>query len=249
MRSLQHFKVKSNRRVASGTYLMDLEGDTANLVRPGQFVNVEVPGFYLRRPFSVCSWDPGMLTLMYKTLGEGTRAMTQIPAGQLVSVLSGLGNGFDVEKAGDHPLVVGGGIGVAPMLALTEHLVQRGKTPHVVLGFGSEGEVALEDAIAELGVPVTVTTVDGSRGVKGFVTDGMDALKEGGTQWDYLFACGPTPMLKAVFQDAAVLGQYSMEERMACGFGACMGCVIETTGGVVRICKEGPVFESGVLPW
>lgn len=227
---------------------MELEGDTSDLTDPGQFVNVEVPGFYLRRPLSVCDWHPGHLLLMYKVLGQGTEAMTSLAAGTELSVVSGLGNGFTVPEDVSSPLIVAGGIGVAPMLALTEHLLDLGIAPGVILGFGSVDEVALVREIESLGVPVTVATVDGTQGVKGFVTDAMDALAQG-RKWDYVYACGPTPMLKAVFMKSAVPGQYSMEERMACGFGACMGCTLQTIRGVVRICKEGPVFESQVLPW
>lgn len=338
MGSVQLFQIASNRGIARDTYLLELDGDTVGLEHPGQFVNIEVPGFYLRRPLSVCNWRPGRLTLMYKVLGQGTAALTEIGEGTRLSVLSGLGNGFWLPQGVVRPLVVGGGIGVAPMLALVESLLSDEVMPQVVLGFGSADEVALVDEIASLsldgqGVPVTVSTVDGTRGVPGFVTDAMDVLRqeaaeqnEGGPAgpsaaapggagrggqsagaelsspmppgsgrigradvrpgetalgdrsessgetapcsagadegravpgfaggpvrpWDYVYACGPTPMLKAVFATAGTPGQYSMEERMACGFGACMGCVLETTEGMQRICKEGPVFASEVLPW
>ncbi len=252
MGSVQLFEITENRRIARDTYLLELAGDTTSLVAPGQFVNVAVPGFYLRRPFSVCAWEPGLLTLMYKVLGEGTDALTSVPAGHTLEVLSGLGNGFTVPENVSSPLVVGGGIGVAPMLALVQDLLARGTTPTVILGFGSADEVALEKEISELGARVLITTVDGSAGTGGFVTDAMDVLREEqpvGVPWDYVFACGPTPMLKAVFTQAKTPGQYSMEERMACGFGACMGCVLETKSGLQRICKEGPVFESEDLPW
>ncbi len=244
MRSEQRFKIVANRKVAARTYILELEGDTAGLTNPGQFVNVEVPGFFLRRPFSVCAWGPGELTLLYKTFGPGTETLTGLPRGQEVNVLSGLGNGFYLPRGVEEPLVVGGGVGIAPMLSLTQALVGAGTRPHVILGFGSKDEVALVQEIGALSVPVTVTTVDGSAGVKGLVTDAMGSLT-----WDYVYACGPTPMLRAVFGRAGTEGQYSMEERMACGFGACMGCVMETAGGVVRVCKEGPVFESGELLW
>ncbi len=250
MGAVQLFEITENRRIARDTYLLELAGDTAGLTAPGQFVNVTVPGFYLRRPFSVCAWEPGHLTLMYKILGEGTAALTEIPAGHTLEVLSGLGNGFNVPDNVSSPLVVGGGIGVAPMLGLVEELLTRGTEPTVILGFGSADEIALENEIAELGARVLITTVDGSAGTPGFVTDAMRVLSEGeGVPWDYVYACGPTPMLKAVFTQANAPGQYSMEERMACGFGACMGCVMETKDGLRRICKEGPVFESEDLPW
>lgn len=256
MGSVQLFKIKENRQIARDTYLLELVGDTSGLVAPGQFVNVTIPGFYLRRPFSVCAWRPGLLTLMYKVLGEGTKELTKIPAGTALEVISNLGNGFKVERGVSRPLVVGGGVGVAPMLALVEALLKTGANPMVILGFGAADEVALEREISALGVEVLISTVDGSAGVPGFVTDAMAAVAAeegvaGGSvqPWDYVYACGPTPMLKAVFNLAGTPGQYSMEERMACGFGACMGCVFETKEGLQRICKEGPVFESEDLPW
>ncbi len=249
MASSQTFVVSRNRFVAEDTFWLELAGDTSGITRAGQFVNVEVPGYFLRRPFSVCDWKDGKLDLLYKILGSGTKALSQVEPGTKLEVLSGLGNGFDLGVHSEEPLLVGGGIGVAPMLALARQLVDQGKKPRVVLGFGSAAEVALRDEIEALGVPVTISTVDGSAGVKGFVTDAMANLQERGHDWDYLFACGPTPMLRAVFEQSETPGQYSLEERMACGFGACMGCVVETTGGLQRICKEGPVFESGQLPW
>lgn len=252
MRSVQVFQVIQNKRIARDTYLLQLGGDTTGLERPGQFVNVELPGSYLRRPLSVCRVTPGELTLMYKVLGAGTDRLAQIEGCPSLSVLSGLGNGFTVPRGIEKPLVVGGGIGVAPLLALVEELLAAGLMPRVIFGFGSEDEVALVDQIEELGVPVTICTVDGSAGVRGFVTDAMvqscdETLEK--TPWDYVYACGPTPMLKAVHKVAGSPGQYSMEERMACGFGACMGCVIQTSNGLKRVCKEGPVFEETELPW
>ena len=246
MRSEQRFEIVANRQVAARTHILELAGDTAGLTAPGQFVNVEVPGFFLRRPFSVCSWDEGELTLLYKTFGPGTEAVTELEPGQFVSVLSGLGNGFHLPEGEEirQPLLVGGGVGIAPMLALAEFLIEQGTRPQVVLGFGSANEVALVPEIEALGASVIVATVDGSAGRPGLVTDAMESLT-----WDYVYACGPTPMLHAVFAVAGTGGQYSMEERMACGFGACMGCVTETSQGVVRVCKEGPVFESGDLLW
>ena len=249
MGSVQLFEVRANRQVARATYLLELDGDTVGIERPGQFVNVAVPGFFLRRPLSVCSWSPGRLTLLYKVLGEGTDALTKVKPGEKLDVLSGLGNGFWLPSGVQSPLLVAGGIGVAPMLGLAEALVAERLEPVVILGFGSADEVTLVDQLSELEVPVTISTVDGSAGVPGFVTDAMSQLAQQGQPWDYLYACGPTPMLHAVFDMAEVPGQYSMEERMACGFGACMGCVLETTSGLERVCKEGPVFESSELPW
>ncbi|WRS30431.1 dihydroorotate dehydrogenase electron transfer subunit [Actinomycetaceae bacterium MB13-C1-2] len=294
MSSVQLLRVSENRQIARDTYFLELAGDTSDLRRPGQFVNVAVPGFYLRRPLSVCSWKPGQLTLMYKVLGGGTDALTRISIGTELSVLSGLGNGFSLPSGVRRPLIVGGGIGVAPMLALSEFLIEEGTAPRVILGFGSANEVALVEEIEALGISVTVATVDGSKGVQGLVTDAMAQLRgdlasslsdpeeavthelitdqqdfsgelslggydgeastdsasqDNSTPWDFVYACGPTPMLRAVFACAQVPGQYSMEERMGCGFGACMGCTLPTAGGLKRICKEGPVFGSEVLVW
>lgn len=251
MTSVRLLQVSANRQVARDTYFLELAGDTSDLHHPGQFVNIEVPGFYLRRPLSVCNWNQGSLTLMYKVLGEGTEALTRVPIGAEISVISGLGNGFSLPETIQNPLVVGGGIGVAPMLSLTESLVNQGHVPRVIFGFGSVDEVALVHEIGTLGVPVTVTTIDGTCGVRGFVTDAMEQLRGDFERppWDFVYACGPTPMLQAVFTVAETPGQYSMEERMACGFGACMGCTLSTTEGLKRICKEGPVFKSEVLPW
>ena len=246
MRSIQLFQVTENRQIARDTYLLELEGDTAGLSHPGQFVNVDIPGFYLRRPLSVCAWRPGHLTLMYKILGQGTDALSNIAPSETLDVLSGLGNGFSIPEGVSTPLVVGGGIGVAPLLALTGALVKAGTKPTVIFGFGSEDEVALVEEIETLGASVSITTVDGTAGTPGFVTT---AMMQADATWDYVYACGPTPMLKAVFAAAGTPGQYSMEERMACGFGACMGCVLETKEGLQRVCKEGPVFYSEDLPW
>lgn len=249
MSRVEHFQVTANRKVAENTYVLELSGDTSGIERPGQFVNVEVPGHYLRRPLSVCDWDENTLYLLYKVFGPGTEDMTRLPEGQTLNVLSALGNGFHAPKEIKRPLVVGGGIGIAPMLALVSHLVDRGLKPQVILGFGTADEVTMVDPIESLGADVLITTIDGTVGTKGLVTDGMRDLRTAGATWDYVYACGPTPMLKAVFAQADAPGQYSMEERMACGFGACVGCVIETNEGVLRVCKEGPVFESELLPW
>ncbi len=253
MRSVELFTVLDNVEVAQATHVMRLRGDCSGLTKPGQFVNVEVPGFYLRRPISVCFVDGDILALLYKELGQGTCAMAQIDQGAELSILSGLGNGFDVPRDMEYPLVVGGGIGIAPLYALCAELVREGKKPQVVFGFGSSSEVTLVDEIQQLGVDVALATVDGSAGTKGFVTDAIAELAgaAGGDSlpWDYLYACGPDPMLHALYRSVDLPGQFSLEERMACGFGACMGCVTETLEGYKRICKEGPVFKREDLAW
>ena len=237
------YQIIENTEIAPGVFLMDLAGDTAMLTAPGQFCQIRVPGFYLRRPISVCDWDESGMTLIYKAVGAGTDALSRMETGDTLDILNGLGNGYDVTACGDHPLVIGGGVGAPPLYALTKALLAAGKRPAVILGFNKQEEIFLKDEFEELGVPVTVTTADGSCGVKGFVTD---ALPEG---YDSVFACGPLPMLKAVYAKCPVPGQLSLEERMGCGFGACMGCTIQTRNGPRRVCKEGPVFRKEELPW
>lgn len=248
--SEQIFEVVANQQIAAATYRLELRGNTVGLDRPGQFVNVEVPGFYLRRPLSICTvtkrdGKDDRLTLIYKVLGEGTREMTTIEPGAHLLVLSGLGNGFWPEPDVCRPLVIGGGVGVVPLYYLVEELVAAGQKPSVILGFNSADEVFLADEIAALGVSVTVTTVDGSRGTRGFVTDALAEYPGA----DYFYACGPTPMLHALVAATDLPGQISVEERMGCGFGACAGCPIDTHEGKKRVCKDGPVFTRKELQW
>ena len=238
------YQIIENAQIAPKVYLLDLAGDTSMVKRPGQFCQVQIPGFYLRRPISICDWDENGMTLIYKAVGEGTEALSRLETGTVLDALNGLGNGYDVNACGDAPLVIGGGVGVPPLYGLTKALLRAGKAPKVVLGFNTFEEVFLLDEFEDLEVPVTVATADGSFGVKGFVTD---ALPE---NYDSFFACGPEPMLKAVYKKSGCpTGQYSLEERMACGFGACMGCTIQTNHGPRRVCKDGPVFRKEELPW
>ena len=234
------FEIKSNEQIAKNVYRMQLCGDTTGIL-PGQFVNIRVAGQFLRRPISVCNITEGMLTIIYKVVGVGTEAMSQLPIGTQLDVLTILGNGYDLTKAGDQPLLVGGGVGVPPMYMLARQLREMGKTVRVILGFNTKDEVFYEEEFRALGCDVIVTTVDGSHGVKGFVTNAMDG------QQSYYYTCGPLPMIKALIQAAGTHGEVSMEERMGCGFGACMGCTIQTTQGPKRVCKEGPVFPAGEL--
>ena len=218
---------------------MTLSGDTSAITAPGQFVNIQVPGFYLRRPLSVCDWTDGELTLIYKVVGEGSAAMRRMQPGTALDLLVGLGNGFDTTRAASAPILVGGGLGAVPMLALWRRM------PHaqVVLGFASVEDAFLKDELEAQGARVTVATVDGSLGIKGFVTDAMAQL-----DYDYVYACGPEPMLKAVHAQCGA-GQFSFEARMACGFGACMGCSCVTKYGNKRICKDGPVLSGEEIIW
>ena len=234
------FEIQSNEQIAKNVYRMQLCGDTAGIL-PGQFVNIRVQGQFLRRPISVCNIADGILTIIYKVVGVGTEAMSHLPVGTQLDVLTVLGNGYDLTKAGDAPLLVGGGVGVPPMYMLARQLREAGKKVRVILGFNTKDEVFYEEEFRALGCDVTVTTVDGSHGVKGFVTNALDGKQS------YYYTCGPLPMIKALLQAAGTNGEVSMEERMGCGFGACMGCTIQTTKGPKRVCKEGPVFAASEL--
>ena len=240
------FEIQSNEQIAKNVYRMQLAGDTAGIL-PGQFVNIRVEGQFLRRPISVCNVEQPLnnptqlLTIIYKVVGVGTEAMSHLPIGTQLDVLTILGNGYDLTKAGDTPLLVGGGVGVPPMYMLARPLREAGKRVRVILGFNTKDEVFYEEEFRALGCDVTVTTVDGSHGVKGFVTNAVDG------QQSYYYTCGPLPMIKSLLQALGTNGEVSMEERMGCGFGACMGCTIQTTVGPKRVCKEGPVFPAKIL--
>ena len=234
------FEIKSNEQIAKNVYRMQLAGDTTGILS-GQFVNIRVQGQFLRRPISVCNITDGILTILYKVVGVGTEAMSHLPIGTQLNILTVLGNGYDLSKAGDAPLLVGGGVGVPPMYMLARQLREVGKAVRVILGFNTKDEVFYEEEFRALGCDVTVTTVDGSHGVKGFVTNALDGKQS------YYYTCGPLPMIKALLQAVGTNGEVSMEERMGCGFGACMGCTIQTTQGPKRVCKEGPVFPAGEL--
>lgn len=239
------FVIARNERVAKNVFDMRLEGDASGIARPGQFVQVQVPGFYLRRPISVCDWGEGSLRLIYKTVGHGTEAMSQMPVGTELDLLTGLGNGYRIEP-GRAPLLVGGGVGAPPLYGLCRRLAEAGQRPVVALGFQTTDEIFLKEDFEALGARVVLSTADGTAGEKGFVTA---AIRESGIAYDYLYACGPEPMLKAVYDLGPTDGQYSFEERMACGFGACMGCSCKTKYGSKRICKDGPVLGREEIVW
>lgn len=222
---------------------MILSGDTSGIKNPGEFVNIKIDGLYLRRPISVCDIEGDKLTLIYKVVGKGTEAMSEMTEGIELMILTGLGNGYDLTPAGDSPLLVGGGVGVPPMYLLAKRLIAQGKRVSVVLGFNTEDEVFYEDEFKALGCDVAVTTVDGSHGIKGFVTD---ALPDG---YSYFYTCGPMPMFRALNKAVKTSGQFSFEERMGCGFGACMGCSCKTLTGYKRICKDGPVLKREEILW
>ena len=238
------YTILENTPLTSQVYRMVLSGDTGAVTRPGQFVQIALPGRYLRRPISVCDWEDGRLTLVYKVLGEGTRDMSAYPAGMRLDLLCGLGNGFDVSACGECPLLAGGGVGLPPLLGLAKALLAAGKRPVLAAGFNSREEIFLTDCFEAIGVPVHLSTLDGSAGTRGFVTDAMRGLK-----YDSVCACGPLPMLRAVYDAAEMPGQFSFEERMGCGFGACMGCSVRVRGGSKRICREGPVLRREEILW
>jgi dihydroorotate dehydrogenase electron transfer subunit len=239
-----YFTLKENKKIARGTYLSVLEGDTSDITASGQFVNIKLDGLYLRRPISVCDVDGDRLTIIYKAVGAGTEKMASSPIGERWLTLTGLGNGYDLTKSGNRPLLIGGGAGVPPMYYLAKLLIKEGKHPTVILGFGSKDEVFFEDEFKKIGADVLVTTVDGSYGIRGFVTDAMSEL-----DYTYFYTCGPEPMLKAVYNKTETSGQFSFEERMGCGFGACMGCTCKTKYGYKRICRDGPVLEKEEIIW
>ena len=237
------FKIAENTALTRDVLRMVLRGDTSDLTRPGQFVELSLPGLFLRRPISVCSFREGEMTLLYRVVGRGTLDMSAMPAGAEVSVLSGLGNGFEPCAPGARPLLIGGGVGAAPLYGLARELTQRGESVTAVLGFASRDDVFYEDEFRALGVRTVVTTADGSCGTRGFVTD---ALPDG---CGVYYACGPTAMLRAVNAALDIPGFVSLEARMGCGFGACMGCTIETLSGPRRVCREGPVFDRREIIW
>jgi len=238
------FTVVSNDCIARDIWRMELTGDVSGITRPGQFVNIALPGFYLRRPISVCDYTDGRLTLIYKAVGQGTEYMTSLTPGTELDLLTGLGNGFDTTVDWQKPLLVGGGVGAPPMYKLAKQLIAEGKKPHILLGFASAEDVFLADEFAALGLEVTVTTADGTAGIKGFVTTAMPDI-----DFDGIYACGPIPMLKALCGASDKPAQLSFEERMACGFGACMGCSSMTKNGAKRICKDGPVMDREEIIW
>lgn len=240
----EQFEIVENAPVARDIYRLTLAGDTGAITAPGQFVNIRLEGKFLRRPISVCAWERGMLTLVYKTVGGGTRQLAGLRSGVHLDLLVGLGNGFDTAKSGPSPLLAGGGVGAAPLYGLCRELTGQGKNVTVALGFNAAGEAYFLEEFAATGAEVLLATVDGSAGTKGFVTQLM-----GGLSYSYLYACGPMPMLEAVNAAAVSDGQFSLEERMGCGFGACMGCTCKTLTGSKRICKDGPVLEKGEILW
>ena len=238
------FEIISNEVLTDSVYKMVLGGDTSAITASGQFVNIQLSGKFLRRPISVCDYDETTLTIVYKVVGKGTEQMSTMVAGESLDILTGLGNGYDLSLSGDRPVLLGGGVGVPPMYNLARKLIAEGKKVSVILGFNTKSEIFYEEEFKKLGCEVTVTTVDGSYGIKGFVTTALENM-----DYTYFYTCGPEPMLKAVYKASKTSGQMSFEERMGCGFGACMGCSCKTLTGYKRICKEGPVMKKEEILW
>ena len=238
------FKIIDNAPLTEKVYKMKLQGDVSDITSSGQFVNIKLDGLYLRRPISVCDCEGDVLTLIYKVVGKGTEQMAKMDADEELNILTGLGNGYDLSLSGDNPLLLGGGVGVPPLYMLCKKLIAEGKKVSVVLGFNTKDEIFCEEDFKALGAEVFVTTVDGSYGIKGFVTDAMKDI-----DYSYFYTCGPEPMLKAIFKASQTSGQFSFEERMGCGFGACMGCSCKTVTGYKRICKDGPVLKKEEILW
>ena len=246
MKEVTVFEIIQNKKIADITYCLVMTGDCGCITAPGQFVNIALEGKYLRRPISVCSVHGNVLTLVYKVVGGGTRQMAEMQPGEKLEILTGLGNGFDITVPCEKPLLIGGGAGVAPLYGLAEALIEAGKKPTVILGFNTASEIFLASELTALGANCCIATADGSVGVRGFVTD---VMRTANIEHDYDYACGPEPMLKAIYTADETDGEYSFEARMACGFGACMGCSCETKYGNKRICKDGPVLKRGEIIW
>lgn len=238
------YKIVSNKPLTKDVFEMIMSGDTSAITAPGQFINIKLDGFYLRRPISICDYDNNTVTILYKVVGGGTEAMSRLESGAELDILCGLGNGFDVSKSGEKPVLIGGGVGVPPLYNLCKKLIESGKKVTVILGFNTASEIFYKEKFESLGAEVYVSTVDGSSGVKGFVTDVLKNI-----DYDYFFTCGPMPMFRTIEKIASSSGQYSFEERMGCGFGACMGCSCKTKYGNKRICRDGPVLEREEIIW
>ena len=238
------FEILGNTPLTDSVYEMVLRGDTSAITAPGQFVNIRLEGKFLRRPISVCDYDETTLTIVYKVVGKGTAQMSAMTVGESLDILTGLGNGYDLSLSGDKPVLLGGGVGVPPMYNLAKKLVAQGKSVTVILGFNTQTEIFYENEFKALGCKVIVATADGSYGIKGFATTPLAEL-----DYTYFYTCGPEPMLKAVYKATVTSGQMSFEERMGCGFGACMGCSCKTLTGYKRICKEGPVMKKEEILW
>ena len=245
---MNNYTVVYNEMIAQDVYKMILEGDTTKVTAPGQFINITIDGLYLRRPISISDIGENTITIIYKVVGAGTEKMSKMLPGTVLDCLVGLGNGFDtgLNPQSTKPLLISGGVGTPPLYMLAKKLIKEGKQPKVILGFASKADCFYEEEYKALGLDVEVMTADGSYGAKGFVTNAQ-LFTEG--NYDYIYTCGPIPMLKAIYSGTEVSGQFSFEERMGCGFGACMGCSCKTKYGNKRICKDGPVLVKEEIIW
>ncbi len=237
------YEIVENKKIAKDTYEMKLSGESSAFTAPGQFLNIKLDGFFLRRPISLCDMEKGLLTIVYKTVGDGTKTLSKLKETDRLDILTGLGNGYDFSLSGAEPLLVGGGVGTPPLYYLAKRLREEKKQVRVVLGFNTEDEIFYEDKFKALGCELSIATADGSYGIKGFATDALPK------EYSYVYACGPEPMLKALHAVIKSSGQFSFEERMGCGFGACMGCSCKTLFGNKRICKDGPVLKKEEIIW
>lgn len=238
------YTVTENKKLTENVFRMTLCGDTSAVSAPGQFINIKLDGFYLRRPISIFDYDEGIIKIIYKKVGEGTEKMSQIEPGEKLDVLVGLGNGYNTAPSGEKPLLIGGGVGIPPLYSLCKKLTEEGKQVRVILGFNTKDEIFCFDDFTDIGADTLITTADGTAGIKGFVTNAMPEF-----EYTYFYTCGPLPMLKAVYNASLTSGQFSFEERMGCGFGACMGCSCKTKYGNKRICKDGPVLVKEEIIW
>ncbi|NLY87897.1 MAG: dihydroorotate dehydrogenase electron transfer subunit [Clostridiales bacterium] len=243
------FTIQENKQLTETTWRMKLKGDTSEIISAGQFVNIKLDGYFLRRPISVCDVEGDILTIIYKILGRGTEEMTHFHIGKELDILTGLGNGYDLSLSGDRPVLIGGGVGIPPLYLAAKRLIAEGRNVKAVLGYNTVDEIYYEEEFREIGCEVIIATADGSVGVKGFVTDALQTIAGEDCGYTYFYTCGPEPMLKAVYNATKTSGQLSFEERMGCGFGACMGCSCKTVTGYKRICKEGPVLRKEEVIW
>ncbi|MCQ2143447.1 MAG: dihydroorotate dehydrogenase electron transfer subunit [Bacteroidales bacterium] len=229
------FKIVANKEIAELTYRLDLEAVEPGFSFDGEFVNIKIDGFFLRRPISVCDSYPGGITLVYKVVGKGTEALSHKKEGEVLDLLTGLGRGFDAAATESSALLVAGGLGAAPLLPLAKKLKAAGKKVNVVLGFNKASEICLEEELRALADSFEIATVD--------------AIKAMDPTFDYFYTCGPMVMMKVVCKTLDAPGEASLEERMGCGFGICVGCTVVTKNGPRKVCKDGPVFKKEDIVW
>ncbi len=243
-------KILENTLIAADTYRMVLQSSLCEDLKAGQFVNLLVPGFTLRRPISVSSFDKEAeeYTLLYKVLGEGTQKMAEMKAGDTVQVIGPLGNGFPIETA-ESILLIGGGAGTGPLVQLAKELKDAGcRKIRVVLGFPTKEDIYGVEDFSALGIRTHISTDDGTYGFHG---NAVELIRAEGLTAEMAYTCGPKRMMQAV-EELFGRGYISLDIRMACGMGACMGCVVKDKADpdkYYRVCKEGPVFRIGQVDY